>query len=339
MSQNKVRKHLETLSTRTKREQKFVKDETENRQVPILKINIRNHTVCEVERTDYLNRRIASKNEDNEDKNISCSESIFHKFPENISDKEPRHDIVESFESNFNKLAKCIGNSDKGTENISNSTHAFKNDILKETAIVKSSKEKDSNLGGNEKSQKRKINNFSNFELQESISEGKQKRRKINNSGSNLKSSLLQVQQCSKAVPHKFYTQSDSNAAKLVEFTKKCNEMEKFIKNKPSFIPISRNEVSRIFIENVSMKTSLIKWDHSYASSTLHESSKKFKPYSVKVNDYAGNVKEMCDKYMDNYIKYKTEKYRDEEYTDEELVLFPYLSRIEMYFKQDLPDE
>ncbi|GIX81932.1 hypothetical protein CEXT_431611 [Caerostris extrusa] len=248
MSQNKVRKHLQTLSTKTKRKQKFVKDEIENRQLPILKINLRNLAVCEVARTDYPTRRIASKNEDNEDRNISSSESILHKFPKsnkvcltnnvgskplaenvNINKKRRRenlkvdfsemkkkrrisdsksqepHDIVDSFESNFNKFAKCIENNDKGTEAL-------------ETSF-------------------------------------------------------------------------------------------------------------------------LIKWDHSYTSSTLPKSSQKFKPHSVKVNDNASNSKEMCDKYMGSYIEeYKAEEYREEVYTDEELVLFPHLSDIEIYFKQDLPD-
>ncbi|GIY51141.1 hypothetical protein CEXT_684711 [Caerostris extrusa] len=51
-----------------------------------------------------------------------------------------------------------------------------------------------------------------------------------------------------------------------------------------------------------------------------------------------GNVKEICDKYMDNYIEYKKKKYIDEEHTDKKLVHFPYLSDIEIYFKQGLPD-
>ncbi|GIY44522.1 RRM domain-containing protein [Caerostris darwini] len=413
--QNQVREHLQILSTGPKREQKFAKDETENRRVPILKINLRQRTVCEVKRADYLNQTVASKNQDDEDKNISSSERIFRKFAnstsgkkvtehiipnfvqssktkvlsstknvglkslventdvkkkrqsENLNDfsvselneslserkdkkrklsisesglQEPHHDIIDSSKSNSNELVKYIGNCNsvkKGTENIS-SVHTFRNEILNKTAVVKSSKLNDSNIGGNEKIQKRKTSNFSDSELQKSISEGKQKKRKRNNSGSNFKKSPLQVQQCSKVVPPNFYISSDLKIEKL-DFTKKCDEMEKFIKNKRSVIPISRNEVSHNFIENVAVETSfLINWDHNYSSSDFHKSSTKFKPYSVKINDHAGNVKEICDKYMNNYIEYKKEKYINEEYTDEKLVHFPQLSDIEIYFKQDLPD-
>ncbi|GIY29606.1 hypothetical protein CDAR_488671 [Caerostris darwini] len=204
MSQNKVRKHLRNLSTRTKREQKFVKDETENRRLPILKINLLHGTVCEVDRTDYLNRKIASKNKDNEDKNIS-SESIFHKFPENISDKV----------------------------------------CLTKKVVLKSLVE---NIDVHKKRQRENLKgDFSESKKKRSISDGKSQE--------------------------------------------------------------SHNDIV--------------------------DSSKKIEPFSVKVND---NAKEMCDKYMENYIKYKTEKYRDEEYSDEELVLFPHLSDIEMYLKQELPD-
>ncbi|GIX86007.1 hypothetical protein CEXT_730231 [Caerostris extrusa] len=316
MSQNKVGKHLQTLSTKT--EQKF-KGETENREVPILKINLLHRTVCEVARTDYLNRRITSKNEDHEDKNISSSESILHKFPESRSDKVclTKNVVLKSLVENIDvnkkrRRAKCIGNGDKGPENISSSIHAFKNDILKKTAVVKSSKVKDSNVGGNEKCQERKAN-FSVSELQESISEGKQKRRKRKNSGSNIKKPSLQVQQCSKAVPHKFYTQSDSNAKKLVKFTKKCNEGEKSIQTKQSFIPISKNEVSLISTENVAVQTPfLIERYNNYVSSTLYEPCEDFPLSSVGINDTSIDLSkppgidldenESCSQFPDNSL-------------------------------------